>query len=319
MRSPYLKAKILEKDSNLADNNIYAAINDNFKKKVLILTDKNIYIQKIFITLNKAYKNYMSIHTQKKSGDSYDLYVIDGNKTAFAPKNGNILYFNPPKKSSFLNIQGELKGGKAINVSRDFTYDIGTETFKIDKMMKVSLPYWAENIFVANNHPLIFYGEKKGQKMVVMAFDPNKSDFPLTSQYPLFMNKAVDFLLSNNENPSTFCYQSLRINSSSFASAAKLKLVSPDKKVYNIKPINGAITFNKTSECGIYTLLKNKTPIGYYPVNYDTSAENKLSYTGSSKLPTDFSIKDTFSPKSVLIFIILFAVAFEWVVRLNEH
>lgn len=173
----YLKAEISEKDGLLEDNDIYSVIESQGIKKVLLVSNKNVFIE-------KALSNIKGIELYKANSadtniNGYDLYIFDGIYPKQLPSSGSILAINPTKENLIVKAKGIIKGGQGMFLKNAITNYIGGAQINVAELGDLELPYWGDSLIEVDKKSAAFAGDDKGRKIGVIAFDLHKSDFPL--------------------------------------------------------------------------------------------------------------------------------------------
>lgn len=108
--------------------------------------------------------------------------------------------------------------------------------------------------------PLALLTPVPGREVVVLAFSPGKSNFPLKLSWPLFLANTLDFLLAKTERageePVSKTGAPLVLGI-----AASATVTSPSGATSEVQPdARGRITFNGTNESGVWHAKKADGP-----------------------------------------------------------
>ncbi len=114
----YLKGEISGKDAILEDNTFYHVMKNNDDKKVLLVSNKNVFLEKALSVVSKADVIKTNDISNISEKDRYNLYIFDGMLGEYMPQDGNILIVNPTENNLF-SVLGEQAGGEAAVVSED--------------------------------------------------------------------------------------------------------------------------------------------------------------------------------------------------------
>jgi Ca-activated chloride channel family protein len=127
-----------------------------------------------------------------------DIVLFDNVVPAELPKSGLILV-NPPDTSPLLT-RVELNPIPRQRRAEQFDpedpllagLDIGA--LNVQQMARAVTPAWAASAVDAPDTPLILHGRSGEQRVIIFAFDPNKSNLPHLAAFPVLMANAIDWL-----------------------------------------------------------------------------------------------------------------------------
>jgi hypothetical protein len=108
--------------------------------------------------------------------------------------------------------------------------------------------------------PLALLTPVPGREVVVLAFSPGKSNFPLKLSWPLFLANTLDFLLAKTERageePVAKTGTPLLLGNGTVAT-----VTSPSGAATEVAPdARGRVTFNATDQCGVWKAKRAETP-----------------------------------------------------------
>ncbi|HBM79403.1 MAG TPA: hypothetical protein DD426_00965 [Clostridiaceae bacterium] len=317
-----LMAEITEKDDLMEDNTIYEVVNGYEKKKALLLTNGNIFIEKA-ISLFSNIDLYKTSDEDDVTG-KYDLYIFDGAVPKEMPKEGSIVFINPPDGNGIINIKGSSKGGRAYIEKNVVTRYIEDASFNILSMKLMDVPYWGNSLIKVDDSTAAVAGEYKGRKICALSFDLHNSDFPLSTEYPIFMYNIISYLLDlgHNSQPSIFCGDNMDISPAADVEAGNIKL--PSGKEENIIISFPATSFGNTYENGIYTLLqksRDKEIKSSFAVNFPSEYESVQKNTAKTSENSLISRSKSYGEdmELPLLIMLLFLLCAEWVVYVHGY
>lgn len=273
----YMHAELNQKDSLNEDNIIYDVIKNAETQKVLLVSEKNVFIEKVLASINS-----IEIYKTKDIDnimDKYDLYIFDGNSPKELPKDGAVLFINPPDNSEIFKIDGEIQGGSGSIVTSPVTKYMEKAHFTVAKSKNIEMPYWGNVFLKVGNKPVGFTGEIKGKKAAVLAFDLHNSDFPLISEYPIFIHNLVSYLTNVDfqGKSSFYCGDEITVNPLGDAEKMIMENPSGDKSDIEVKyPIR---PYEDTNSVGVYRLTqtsKDKEEESLFAVNFPAEAESNI-------------------------------------------
>lgn len=319
----YLQAEISQKDSLIEDNKIYDIVKNTKAQKVLLVSEKNVFIEKVLASL-KNIELYKTNSTDNIIG-YYDLYIFDGVVPNILPEEGSVLFINPSEKNPLIKVNGEIEGGLAAVEKNNVTKYIENAHFTISKFKSIEMPYWGSSFFTINNKPAAFSGEYKGRKNAVIAFDLHNSDFPLIPEFPIFIHNIVSYLIDGDfQSASTYVAgDAIEINPK--GEALSLSMKSPIGQEQNIELKYPIKPYENTNEIGLYKLsekLKDKNYESLIAVNFPSdkeSASDTEVKSVSNKLQGSIMDSGGINLRIFLIIAILLLLLMEWMVYIYGY
>lgn len=186
-----ITAELNEKDDLLSDNTAYECIREKKEKSVLLVTEKNVFLEKALAGLpdTAVYKTNDVSHLEEAGG--YDFYVFDGIFPEKLPFEGSMLFINPEEDmDSLFTVTGEEENIWVEEKESDFGFGVAS-------LKAIKTPDWAEAFYEAGEYGAGFSGEKDGQWITVLAFDIHQSELPLLPEFPL---KIYEIAMKSLEN-----------------------------------------------------------------------------------------------------------------------
>ena len=77
LNSDYLKGELSRKDILMEDNVYYHVVSENKVKKILLVTDENVFLEKAFGVIENTEVYKTNDASNIIGNDAYDLYVFD--------------------------------------------------------------------------------------------------------------------------------------------------------------------------------------------------------------------------------------------------
>ena len=312
LNSNYLKGELSRKDILMEDNTYYHVVNENKVKKILLVTDENVFLEKAFgvIENTEVYKtNDVSNIT---NNDEYDLYVFDNKMPEVMPSKGSILFINPNSNELFNVLEGgEI--GQATAVKGSVSSYLENTQFTLSEYNIIETPYYGTNILTIDDNSIGFKGEINDRKIAALSFDLHATDFALKKEFPILIYELGEELISTG-----------MVYSNNFKAGEKIVVKSSDfESEINVTYPNGEIKDLKSGEevngelaLGIYKINQNDNNESF-SVNFPTSSESDTSVetigendnivNGKSNLKSGFNLTPIF------ILLAMLVVAFEWI------
>jgi len=310
-------------DSIKKDNVRYYHIEEERTNKVLLVSERNIYLEKALTVLENVELYKASEITETTRG--YDLYVFDRVVPEVLPEDGNLFFINPDKDTDYFTLGETEKYGTveildtelSNHLEEKFIIENGTEI--VSKDLKSAVLF--------NGEPIISSGEVDKVRIVVMGFSIFDSDIALKIGFPVLIQNTVDYCLSNYHYATGSVFSSEDVDISLKPTCLRAEVITSDKKVVSVAPPFSTKRFDKTEKVGFYTLKQTleegelSTP---FVVNIDTSKESSIrEYIESDGQAVEEYIGvSEFAKKEfgkVMLIIALIILMIEWGIFRNDH
>ena len=316
----YIYGELTQKDGLQEDNTIYSIVKQKNQKRVLLSTDKNAFLEKALSGL-KDIELYKALPNEKIN-DEFDLYIYDGEFKGQLPKSGNILFINPKQNNAFFKVGQELSGGKAIVETHATTKYMSNSDFVISKITDIQTPIWASSLLKVGDKTVAFVGDQKGQRVAALDFDLHNTDFPLTAEFPIFVNNLVSYLIDRDASNATAYNCGDSINISPLPEAEKIFIRSPDEKKIELSSEYPVQPFEKSYTPGIYNITQkigDNTVERLVAVNFPVSESNiNLAPKVNQKAVLNFSSNGGIDLMNYLLALALLFLIGEWIVYLRS-
>ena len=312
LNSNYLKGELSRKDILMEDNTYYHVVNENKVKKILLVTDENVFLEKAFgvIENTEVYKtNDVSNIT---NNDEYDLYVFDNKMPEVMPSKGSILFINPNSNELFNVLEGgEI--GQATAVKGSVSSYLENTQFTLSEYNIIETPYYGTNILTIDDNSIGFKGEINDRKIAALSFDLHSTDFALKKEFPILIYELGEELISTG-----------MVYSNNFKAGEKIVVKSSDfESEINVTYPSGEIKDLKSGEevngelaLGIYKINQNDNNESF-SVNFPTSSESDTSVEtigeNDNIVHGKSNLKSGFNLTPIFILLAMLVVAFEWI------
>lgn len=204
--SGILRAECNEKDALEEDNTAYDFFTANETKNVLLVTDQNVFLEKSITAGSdiNLYKTNSIAHLDDTM--QYDLYIFDGEVPKEVPKEGNLLYLNPKEDAviggeTVFQVEESLKNAWIDVEEHEVTNYLEDYTFGVSRLSAIKKPEWAQNFFTSGIYSAGFIGDVDGRCVAVLGFDVHKTDFPLQTEFPIFIHNLMRACLGSSVLP----------------------------------------------------------------------------------------------------------------------
>ncbi len=322
LESTELMAALSEEDVLPADDARYAVVTKSADKKVLLVTEQNIFLEKAIRALPNV-ALYVGDKDNIENLKGYNLYVFDGVLPETLPKDGQILLFNPPVGNALLQTAEAVSVGALHYKDSDLLRLIPTFHFLIDKSKKLQMPAWATDVISSDETPIVISGEIENQKIVVVGFDLHDSDLPLKKEFPIFMYNVFQWLMPEGvvKAQTVTAMDTVRLSVSPESSA--VQVVSPDGTITNVAPPFPVLPYTDTNATGFFIVEETRSSGVYtqsFAVNPDTADSNLfLDAEGSTTSVVPQQNEKNINLQRPLLCFLLLLILFEWWVYMRER
>lgn len=299
-----IKAELNEKDMLANDNIAYDVVKEDAEKKVLLVTEQNIFLEKAILT-NENISLYKTTDLKHiDDTDTYDLYVYDGIMPKVLPKTGNLIFINPTvgEHNDMFTVEKQEDGVKAQVVEHDITNVIKNVSFGVGTYASLQKPAWAETFLKAGKQSLGFIGTTKDRMVAVLGFDLHQSDLPLMTEFPILINQMVHSMVKSSLLKETVITagETIDING--------MTQMKTKAGIYEIKGELGST--QKTEWLGVN-----------FPVEKESTLQNQIEVTGSQKDTNKMiadSIRGGIDLRGLVILILIVLLGLEWTLYIRR-
>ena len=324
-----LTATLTPEDVLTADDRAYDGAFSKTKKKVLLVTDKNIFLEKVYSLLPEVelYKTDTE-HIETLKG--YSLYIFDGVIPEVLPEDGYYIFWNLPNDNNVLPLGAERNiTGQATTQGYGNMTLSETLKFDIEKAKSFSVPMWASPILEADGKAIAIAGEQNGVKMAVFAFDIHDTDLPLQKEFPILIYNLQHWFFEQSAQKSLEGIESGQtIEISLLPETKEASIQFPNGQTVKIAPPFPPELFTDTQQTGIYTLIQKdqsqQQTKNTFAVNAKTAGESDLmqQYQAGEQTQQNNANKTIKVGKSIqnaVILVLLLLLLLEWRVNCNER
>lgn len=324
IKGDHLKAQITEKDDLMNDNTAYDVIKQGETQKVLLVTSKNLYIEKALSTVNNVELYKASGIDGLKLSDKYNLYIFDGVVPSVLPSDGSILFVNPPDNSLF-QVNSTVEGGLGEVVEDNVTKYVTGAIFNVEKQRDMVIPKWGKPILKVNDKDAAFIGEYKNRKYAAIGFDLHKTDLVLNAEFPILMHNLCSYLVDTGLMVKTdyLCGDGVEVNAQADGGDLTVDTSYGTKEIIPLRyPLKN---FSATYKPGVYKVTQkfgDAEKSNIFAVNFPTDKESNINAQVSN---TDSKVKTALSKMSgivlqpYLIMGLITLMALEWIAYVRRY
>lgn len=322
LEGSYLKGELSKKDLIAKDNTYYDVISSDKGKKILLVTDQNVFLEKSFNTIDNV-ELYKTNDVNNITEDSYDLYIFDNVMPEVMPKSGSILFVNPTS-NEFFKVENKEEVGRATGVSEELSkYTKGLE-FTLSNYKKIEMPYFGKVFIKINEETIGFLGEANGRKIGALGFDIHNSDFALKKEFPLLIHELEEKLIESGSLYKNNFKAGEEILIKGTPLSDKIQVKAPGK---NYEDIAQGTRYSSISDLGLYkvkeTFEQGDSKEALFSINFPASEESNLSQenigeVNNLKDQTKILMKGL-SLIPVLLMLALIGLLTEWILYLKGN
>lgn len=323
-----IKAEINEKDGLENDNIAYDLVHDSSEKKVLLITEQNIFLEKAVLT-NSDISLYKTNSIENINEDEkFDLYIYDAICPDVLP-DSNVLIIAPnndiydKNKNLLFNIEETVSGAAITTLETEITNYISNYTFGVNELYAIKKPIWAESFLKFNEYSAGFIGNYDGKTIAVIAFDIHQSDLPLQTQFPILINNLIDNVINSNlvSKPVLIAGEQTKLNIRNDVENIEIKY--PNGNIEKVSSI-----FENTKWTGIYEATEKAKGLEekiteHIVVNFPVSSESKIqkmtqTVKENNKVVSADEVRGGTDLRYIFIIICILALIIEWIVYVKQ-
>lgn len=273
-----LKAELSEWDILKEDNVAYDVIEPENTQRILLVTEKNIFLEKALNTISDAEVYKTNSVDNINEEDNYDLYIFDGMMPENLPKEGNFIIINPGENKLFK--VGTLKEGMMASTEQsEVTRYMENLKFGVKEYKDLELPNWGKSFMKVDNGTLAFIGKYENRKIAVFGFDFHKSDFILKPEFPILIHNLMNEVINRGMLYSRTFIGGEEVEINALPDGEDIKIKTPEEEIETIALRFPLKNFKNTEKVGVYEVSQkkgdNKTKVKF-AVNFPTEGESNV-------------------------------------------
>ncbi len=252
----------LQEDHLSLDNRAWVVHEGGVSNRVLLITAGNLFLEQVYGVLPgvTAFKAPPGTAVDEE----FDLYVLDGAPLPDPLPAASLLIINPPVPELAASAAGDLfavtgvfSNTVAVRLADSplLEYVDWFGRINIRQAKNVSAP-WAQALVQAEGGPLILFGERGGQRIVIMTFDLRDSDLPLQIAFPILMANITEWLNPGRAFASSAALlpgEPVRLRPTTGATVVAVQ--KPNGDLWRALVAEDELIFNETIALGVYNVL----------------------------------------------------------------
>ncbi|MGQ0749421.1 MAG: VWA domain-containing protein [Betaproteobacteria bacterium] len=252
-------ARIDADDDLTADNQAFAVVNPDQPLRVLLFSAGNFYLENVLQALpgvDLLRREWSPAEDLAHLARIHDVVVFDGVAAPQLPR-GRFLLVNSVAPGLPFYDAGRVKRPAVLGRGASaLMRDVDLTAVRIDQARRVVIeqpPPGLQRLFWSSETDLALALLADEVKLVYLGFDLYRSNFPLQAAFPLFISQTVEWLRprgdaerANHDAPGST--HTIRLP----PGATRVIVETPSGTTGTLQAENDAVSFDATSEAGIY-------------------------------------------------------------------
>lgn len=315
-----LECRIDTRDALEKDNSISEAVYSGQTRKVLLVTQQNIFLEKALALLPdlEVYKTSPEDAGELKD---YDLYIFDGTLPEKLPEDGHLMIFAPPENKYFA-ASGQAEYPSVRPAKHELFDGLGREmSFDAVRTDLYLTPEGGDPLLETDLGAAAFEGHIGKSRAMVFGFDLHETNLPVQTFFPVLVARAVEELIPGNMQELAAVYAGDSIRLPVDPEAGEVSVITPDGVRIPVAPPFPAPAFDRTNITGIYT-LEQKSGSGTKQYRFSVNAPSEKEFTAAGpagELPRQDAASDRtretaegLDLKMPLLWLLLAILVIEW-------
>lgn len=320
-----LEMEIHNADDLPADNHAYVTLETQGEKKVLLVTEDNMFLEKAVVNIAWVDLYKTSQLSAIGKDDTYDLYIFDGIFPESLPDEGNLIYLNAASaegittSETLANVTLEFEDSEITTYVTDFSFGV-TEAVGYER------PLWANTFISCGDSCVGYYGESGGRRIAVLGFDIHDSDLALQAEFPILISNLMDYMMVNSMVSGDDYVTGDKISFNGNLNGSSLTVTAPDGAVTTLEAAVATSAYTDTDMAGVYTVaqtVNEEEKVEYFVVGFPVSQESHEDSTVTEETETEGEDAKNLSGgrdlRNMIILLLLLALAAEWTIYVRQH
>lgn len=320
-----LMAEINNKDDLDADNRAYATQNFETRKKALLVTNDNMFLEKAIVNMAwvDLYKtNQLSAVGQE---DAYDLYIFDGMVPDTLPEQGNLIYINPPAGGD-IQVTAPIQNVSLVFTDTEITKYVADFSFGASEAKEYERPIWADSFISSGSGCVGYYGENAGRRLAVIGFDLHQSDLALQAEFPILISNLMEYMMVSGMVSEDDYETGDKIVFNGVLNGSDLTVCNPSGEETTLAAAVTTTAYTDTGQAGIYSVTQtvdNEEKQEWFAVRFPVDAESHQDGEAITETETvgedEKNLTGGRELRNLIVLLILLALAVEWFVYVRQH
>ena len=320
-----LMAEINRKDDLEADNRAYTVVREEGQKRVLLVTDDNMFLEKAVMNIPWVDLYKTSQLSAVGKSEEYDLYIFDGKLPETLPEQGNILYVNPGSWGDIVQAE-TLSNVSVAFTDTELTRYIAGDSFGVTAGKAYERPIWADGFLTSGSSCLGYYGETAGRRVAVLGFDIHQSDLALQADFPILISNLMDYKMVSGMVSEDYYATGDKIVFNGNINGSDLTVQDPNGVSSVLAAAAATNAYTDTDQAGVYTVSqtvngeeRQEKFVVRFPVEQESHQDGETAVSNETKNEEAQTLSGGRELRNLVILILLFALAVEWFVYVRQH
>jgi hypothetical protein len=242
------------------DDRAWAIVPPDRLRRILVVGEGDPYLETAltFLPNTELYGVTPARYGPDTHPELFDLIIFEGYVPATLPRSA-VLAIAPPSSSPLGEVVGSITdpGIGTPSIDEPILKFVDLSAVHIGKATKMVLPVWARTVIQGpQSSPLLYIGERDGQRAAVLSFLPRNSDLPLQVAFPVLMANLTGELLGGSAAPATAVAPGDPVTLPMPAGATSLIVTRPDGTTVELVPGTAgaaSVAFSQTDLLGVYS------------------------------------------------------------------
>ena len=320
-----LMAEIKAKDDLDADNRAYTVVREEGQKRVLLVTDDNMFLEKAVMNIPWVDLYKTSQLSAVGRSEEYDLYIFDGKLPETLPEQGNIIYVNPGSWGDIVQTE-TLSNVSVAFTDTELTRYIAGDSFGVTAGKTYERPIWADGFLTSGSSCLGYYGEAAGRRVAVMGFDIHQSDLALQADFPILISNLMDYMMVSGMVSEDYYATGDKIVFNGNINGSDLTVQDPNGVSSTLAAAAATNAYTDTDQAGVYTVSqtvngeeRQEKFVVRFPIEQESHQDGETAASGETDKEETQTLSGGRELRNLFILILLFALAVEWFVYVRQH
>lgn len=242
--------KLMIEDDLAADDAAYAVVPDARRTRVGVASDNQFLLQAL------AANTDLDARVISAGADvsAFDCVISEGALDAEILKSAKpLLAINPPDLEGAWQRTGELERPLITTVDRSHPVNnyLSYADLHIESATSRRITSWLRPIVASGNDALISAGDDNGRRVVMLSFDPARSDLPLKVEFPILLFNSINWLAGRAAAASD---RAVRVGSpfTIQTDGPAVTVTTPDGETSEVAAREQTAVFADTLRAGVY-------------------------------------------------------------------
>ncbi|MBQ8148332.1 MAG: BatA and WFA domain-containing protein [Lachnospiraceae bacterium] len=320
-----LMAEINSEDDLVADNKAYAAMNAEGQKRVLLVTNDNMFLEKAIINIPwvDLYKTNQLSAVGKD--ETFDLYIFDGMMPETLPAQGNIIYMNPSTGND-IKASGAISNVNLEFVETEITKYVTDFSFGVSVAKEYERPIWADSFISSGTGCAGYFGENDGRRIAVIGFDIHYSDLALQAEFPILISNLMEYMMVSGMVSEDDYAAGDKIVFNGNLNGSDITVTAPDGDVTTLAAAVATSAYADTNQAGVYSVAQTVDEVERkeyfvvrFPIELESHQDGETVEAGETVGEDEKNLTGGRDLRNIIILLILLALAVEWFVYVRQH